>query len=60
MQNISNVITGEEKVVIDEIGEAEKYLYGIEQQYVKQLPPWLNWGPFKALFGGGGSGNYGN
>ncbi|KAL3160389.1 hypothetical protein ABBQ32_010714 [Trebouxia sp. C0010 RCD-2024] len=57
-QNVVNTITGEEKIVSDEIQEAEKYLEGIEKQYGSQLPQWLNWGPFKTLFGGG-SGNYG-
>lgn len=58
VQNVANTITGEEKVVSDEILDAEKYLEGIEKQYGSQLPQWLNWGPFKALFGQG-SGNYG-
>lgn len=58
VQNIVNTITGEEKVVSDEIQEAERYLEGIEKQYGSQLPQWLNWGPFKTWFGGG-SGNYG-
>lgn len=58
VQNVVNTITGEEKVVSDEIQEAEKYLEGIEKSYGSQLPQWLNWGPFKAVFGGG-SGNYG-
>jgi len=59
VQNLENAITGDEKIVSDEIQEAEKYLYGIEKQYGNNLPKWLDWGPFKSLFGGGGSGNYG-
>lgn len=58
VQNVVNTITGEEKIVSDEIQDAEKYLEGIEKQYGSQLPQWLNWGPFKSVFGGG-SGNYG-
>lgn len=58
VQNVINTVTGEEKIVSDEIAEAERYLEGIEKQYGSQLPQWLNWGPFKALFGSG-SGNYG-
>ena len=58
MQNVVNTITGEEKFVEDEILDAERYLESIEKQYGSNLPQWLNWGPFKAIFGGG-SGNYG-
>lgn len=58
--NLANAITGEEKIVEDEIAEAEKYLLGIEKQYGSSLPSWLNWGPFKFFFSGTqGSGNYG-
>ena len=60
MQNLANAITGEEKIVEDEIAEAEKYLLGIEKQYGSSWPSWLNWGPFKFFFSGTqGSGNYG-
>lgn len=55
LQTVESAITGEEKVVSDEIQEAEKYLLGIEQQYGNQLPSWL---PFRSFFGSG-SGNYG-
>lgn len=58
MQNLENAITGDEKIVSDEIQDAERYLYGIEKQYGSSLPSWLNWGPFRSLFGAG-SGNYG-
>ena len=58
MQNVVNTITGEEKIVADDILEAEKYLEGIEKQYGSSIPQWLNWGPFKSFFGQG-SGNYG-
>lgn len=58
VQSVVNTITGEEKYVSDEIQDAERYLEGIEKQYGSQLPQWLNWGPFKSIFGGG-SGNYG-
>ena len=58
MQNIEAAITGEEKIVSDELREAEKYLEGIEKQYGSNLPNFLNWGPFKGWFGGG-TGNYG-
>lgn len=56
--NLENAITGDEKIVSDEIQDAERYLYGIEKQYGSSLPSWLNWGPFRSLFGTG-SGNYG-
>lgn len=58
LQNIASAITGEEKLVTDEFRDAEKYLEAIEKQYGSNIPNWLNWGPFKSLFGQG-SGNYG-
>ncbi len=58
VQDLTNAITGDEKVIADDIADAERYLYGIEKQYGSQLPSWLNWGPFRSLFGSG-SGNYG-
>lgn len=57
LQNIESAITGEEKVVSDELSDAEKYLEGIEKQYGSNLPSFLNWGPFKFFFSG--TGNYG-
>ena len=59
MQNLENAITGDEKIVSYEIQEAEKFLYDIEKQYGNNLPKWLDWGPFRSLFGGSATGNYG-
>lgn len=62
-QNLFKQLTDEEKIAAEEfrrdLSDAEKYLEGIERQYGSNLPSWLNWGPFRAIFGGG-SGNYGS
>ena len=62
VQNLFKQLTEEEKIAAEEfrrdLSEAEKFLEGIEGQYGSTLPSWLNWGPFRAIFGGG-SGNYG-
>jgi violaxanthin de-epoxidase len=39
-----------------EITDAEQFLEGVEKQYASGLPSFLQWGPFKALFGGGSYG----
>ena len=61
-QNLFKQLTEDEKIAAEEfrrdLSDAEKYLDGIERQYGSNLPSWLNWGPFRAIFGAG-SGNYG-